>query len=201
MVKYLQSLFEDFISVPCLAWAICEHLVEVTRAPTLFATHFHELTALAHEFIAHEPHRRPILGVANYHVGAHIDSSSRKLTMLYKVEEGACDQSFGIHVAEFANFPESVVTLAREKAAELEDFSCISDIQNDTKEVVGSKRKRACSANDMASGAVRAHQFLQDFSALPLDQMDLNEALQQVGKLRCDLERDAVGCPWLQQFL
>ncbi|XP_077228945.1 MUTS homolog 2 [Tasmannia lanceolata] len=184
-----------------LAWAICEHLVEVTRAPTLFATHFHELTALAHEFIAHEPHRRPILGVANYHVGAHIDSSSRKLTMLYKVEEGACDQSFGIHVAEFANFPESVVTLAREKAAELEDFSCISDIQNDTKEVVGSKRKRACSANDMASGAVRAHQFLQDFSALPLDQMDLNEALQQVGKLRCDLERDAVGCPWLQQFL
>ncbi|PWA43662.1 DNA mismatch repair protein, MSH2 [Artemisia annua] len=32
-----------------LAWAICEHLVEVIKAPTLFATHFHELTTLAHE--------------------------------------------------------------------------------------------------------------------------------------------------------
>lgn len=69
-----------------LAWAICEHLVEVIKAPTLFATHFHELTALAHESPDHEPHKKQTVGVANYHVSAHIDSSSRKLTMLYKVD-------------------------------------------------------------------------------------------------------------------
>nr|XP_029119194.1 DNA mismatch repair protein MSH2 isoform X3 [Elaeis guineensis] len=182
-----------------LAWAICEHLVQVTRAPSLFATHFHELTALAH-VDGHEPHSSPNLGVANYHVGAHIDPESHKLTMLYKVEPGACDQSFGIHVAEFANFPEAVVTLARSKAEELEDFSETFSINNDLKEEAGSKRKRVCSPDDIARGAGRAHKFLQQFSALPLDQMDLNQAMEQVKKLRSELEKDAAGYPWLQQF-
>lgn len=58
------------------------------------------------------------------------------MVLFVQVEPGACDQSFGIHVAEFANFPESVVALAREKAAELEDFSPIAIISNDDKQEV-----------------------------------------------------------------
>lgn len=68
-----------------LAWAICEYLVEVIKAPALFATHFHELTALADENNVHETNMKQVVGVANYHVSAHIDSLNRKLTMLYKV--------------------------------------------------------------------------------------------------------------------
>ncbi|XP_052179789.1 DNA mismatch repair protein MSH2 [Diospyros lotus] len=184
-----------------LAWAICEHLVDIIKAPTLFATHFHELTALAHESVDREVASRRIVGVANYHVSAHIDSSSHKLTMLYKVEPGACDQSFGIHVAEFANFPQSVVSLAREKAAELEDFSPITLISSDAKQEVGSKRKREHDPDDISRGAARAHQFLRDFSELPLENMDLKDALEQVHKLKNDLEKDAVNALWLQQFL
>ncbi|KAL6994904.1 MutS-like protein [Sarracenia purpurea var. burkii] len=185
----------------CLAWAICEHLVEVIKAPTLFATHFHELTALANENIDQESSPKKIFGIANYHVSAHIDSSSRKLTMLYKVEPGACDRSFGIHVAEFANFPESVVALAREKAAELEDFSPITLISNDAKEEAGFKRKRECNPDDMSRGAARAHQFLKDFSELPLEKMEFKEALERVRELKNELEKDAVNSLWLQQFL
>ncbi|KAL3512291.1 hypothetical protein ACH5RR_025008 [Cinchona calisaya] len=182
-----------------LAWAICEHIVEVIKAPTLFATHFHELTALAHENSDNVHSSDEIAGVANYHVSAHIDSASRKLTMLYKVEPGACDQSFGIHVAEFANFPESVVTLAREKAAELEDFSPVVLLPNDDKEGV-TKRKRELDVDDISKGAARARKFLKDFSELPLDTMDFKQALQHVNQLRNELEKDAVNCHWLQQF-
>ncbi|XP_062030691.1 DNA mismatch repair protein MSH2 [Rosa rugosa] len=183
-----------------LAWAICEHLVEVINAPTLFATHFHELTALAQENAVHEPNMKQIVGVANYHVSAHIDSSSRKLTMLYKVEPGACDQSFGIQVAEFANFPESVVALAREKAAELEDFTPTAVIPNDAREEVGSKRKREYDSDDMSRGAARARKFLKEFSEMPLDTMDVQQALQIVNKMKDDLQTEAVNSQWLQQF-
>ncbi|CAK9330010.1 unnamed protein product [Citrullus colocynthis] len=184
-----------------LAWAICEHLVEVIKAPTLFATHFHELTALAHGNTDLEPHGKQMVDVANFHVSAHIDSSNHKLTMLYKVEPGACDQSFGIHVAEFANFPASVVALAREKAAELEDFTTDTTTSATTGKELPLKRKREFGSDDMSKGVARARQFLEEFSNLPLDKMDLKEALQQVSQLRDGLKKDAVDSNWLQQFL
>jgi len=69
----------------------------------LFATHFHELTALDQE----------ILHVKNLHVVAHVGqeeaSQDRDITLLYKVESGVLDQSFGVHVAQPANLPENVV--------------------------------------------------------------------------------------------
>ena len=111
-----------------LAWAISEELVTRIGACALFATHFHELTALA---AAHPQ-------VQNLNVLAHIGDASddgtgadvggggsgrREVVLLYKVEPGVCQKSFGIHVAELVRFPEKVVRMARWRADELEDFS------------------------------------------------------------------------------
>lgn len=52
----------------------------------------------------------------------------------------------------------------------------------------------------MEKGVARAHRFLQDFTALPLDQLDEKQVRQCVSKLTSDLEKDAAEFPWLQQF-
>lgn len=65
---------------------------------------------------------------------------------------------------------------------------------------VGLKRKREHDSGDMSKGAARAHKFLEEFSNLPLETMDLQQALQKVSKMKDELQKDAANSQWLQQF-
>ena len=91
-----------------IAWAVVEHIHAKTRAKTLFATHYHELTELAE--------RLP--GVKNYHVT--VKESSSSITFLKRVEAGAANRSYGIEVARLAGLPSEVIVRAREVLAEHE---------------------------------------------------------------------------------
>jgi DNA mismatch repair protein MutS len=91
-----------------IAWAAIEYIHANTRAKTLFATHYHELTELGER----------LSGVKNYHVS--VKESGGGIVFLRKVEEGAADKSYGIEVAKLAGLPADVVRRAREVLAEHE---------------------------------------------------------------------------------
>ncbi len=85
-----------------IAWAVVEHLQKHTRARTLFATHYHELTELEDLLPA----------VKNVHVS--VKETPNEIIFLRRVEPGSADKSYGIEVARLAGLPRSVVERARE---------------------------------------------------------------------------------------
>ena len=93
-----------------IARAVLEHCADKKRlgAKTLFATHYHELTAL----------ENAVPGVKNYNIAAKKRGSD--VIFLRKIVRGGADQSYGVEVARLAGVPERVVRRAREILAELE---------------------------------------------------------------------------------
>jgi len=116
-----------------LAWAAAHHMGETTRAFTLFATHYFELTALAQE-----------LGGCD---NAHLDATEHKgeLVFLHSVKPGPANQSYGLQVASLAGVPKDVIrraraylkTLESQQAAHAEnpqaqlDFSAVEPAEDD----------------------------------------------------------------------
>ncbi|KAG8814258.1 MutS-like protein [Serendipita sp. 400] len=170
-----------------IAWAISEYIATEIRAFCLFATHFHELTTMSQQI----PH------VKNAHVVAHVtegqNSKDKQITLLYKVEEGASDQSFGIHVAQLCNFPESVVKHAKRKAEELEDFGREDD-------------SMLYSKQDIEEGTKITQELFQAIASHSADQMDVDDRdpevlLQHVRKCFEQYSSRLESNPWCKSIL
>ncbi|MEE9544569.1 MAG: DNA mismatch repair protein MutS, partial [Rhodospirillales bacterium] len=91
-----------------IAWAVVEHLLEVNRCRVLFATHYHELTALAA--------RLPGLSCHTMKV----KEWRGDVVFLHEVGGGAADRSYGIHVGQLAGLPAAVVKRAEQVLETLE---------------------------------------------------------------------------------
>jgi DNA mismatch repair protein MutS len=91
-----------------IAWSVAEFLHDKTKARTLFATHYHELTKLADE-------RR---GVANFNVA--VREWNDQIIFLRKIIPGGADKSYGIQVARLAGLPKPILERAKDILAHLE---------------------------------------------------------------------------------
>ncbi|NKB67137.1 MAG: DNA mismatch repair protein MutS [Candidatus Latescibacteria bacterium] len=93
-----------------IAWAIVEflHHEDGSRPLTLFATHYHELTELAEE----------LAGLVNYNV--QVREEEDRVVFLHRIAPGPCNHSYGIHVAQMAGMPASVVERAHQILRHLE---------------------------------------------------------------------------------
>ncbi|MDT0502689.1 MULTISPECIES: DNA mismatch repair protein MutS [unclassified Halomonas] len=149
-----------------LAWASAEHLTR-TRAFTLFATHYFEMTALAEQ----------AEGVANVHLTAaeHRDG----IVFMHRVEEGPASQSYGLQVAQLAGVPQGVIARAREKLAQLEQ-----------QEVDQGSRTRLAGADDTPTPlqsdlfASPPHPMVEELDGLALDDLTPRQALEMLYRWR-----------------
>ena len=83
-----------------LAQAIIEYVDKHVHAKTLFSTHYHELTVL----------EETVKSLKNVHVGAIEENG--ELVFLHKIQDGAADKSYGIHVAKLAGMPTELLSRA-----------------------------------------------------------------------------------------
>jgi DNA mismatch repair protein MutS len=158
-----------------LAWALTEYLSEVTGARTLFATHYAELTELA----AHLP------SVRNLNVA--VREWGDEIVFVRRIQEGATDRSYGIHVARLAGVPDAVVERAKAVLAGMESK------HKDLGKGVGFGGTAAPTPRvvQMPLFADTPHPVVEEIAAIDPDRLTPLQALEAIARWKKAVTKDA----------
>lgn len=146
-----------------IAWAVVENLHEVNKCRALFATHYHELTALTAK-----------LDNMSLHC-MKIKEFNDQVIFLHEVIDGAADRSYGIHVAKLAGLPKAVVKRAEQVLQSLEqDGKChsVAKLADDLPLFAVMKAKEEEKVIEKASPAVEALEQLNPDDLTPREALD-----------------------------
>ena len=153
-----------------IAWATVEHLHEANRCRALFATHYHELTALAAR----------LQGLACWTM--RVKEWQDDVVFLHEVAPGAADRSYGIHVARLAGLPAAVVARSEEVLKILESgeqANAATKLADDLPLFSAARPKSGMTAGKAAPSEVEA-----ELSRVNPDELSPKEALEALYRLR-----------------
>jgi DNA mismatch repair protein MutS len=155
-----------------IAWSVVEYLHQQTKAKTLFATHYHELTELA----------ELLPGVKNCHVA--VKESGQDIVFLRRVEPGSADKSYGIEVAKLAGLPTVVLERAREILKKHEEGE--HEISDHLTRQYKRKRKPV-PETQMSLFMITDHEVLEELRTLNPDQLTPLQALEKLHEFKTKL--------------
>ncbi len=156
-----------------IAWALAEHLHEHKKArpKTLFATHYHELTELSNNFER----------IKNYSIATkEVDN---KVVFLRRLIPQATKKSFGIHVAEMAGMPKSIVKRANEILAELEQKSISNDLRENLRQLPKAPTTYQMSIFEVDGKMSQARRILESLDVNTLTPVEALLKLQELQEL------------------
>ncbi len=157
-----------------IAWAIAEYIHQhKTKAKTLFATHYHELNAMATLFDR----------VKNYNVS--VREANNTIVFLRKLVKGGSAHSFGIHVAKMAGMPESVINVAQSKLETLEDKRTVA--KNTKKLKV--ENKNTMQLNIFENLPSIPNEIKEEIEKIDIETLTPVEALMKLNELKGKVEK------------
>lgn len=152
-----------------IAWAVVEYIHHNLRgAKTMFATHYHELTELA----------GVMKGVKNYNLA--VQQWGDDIIFMYKVSEGSCDESFGIHVAKLAGMPISVVRRAKEILYNLQKDS----FSGNARARFAEELNKVTGQSDLFASPEKDRKIIERIKGMDTENMTPMEALRNIEDLK-----------------